>query len=92
MKTQADKQKHSDFYDLLVKFKYNDEVVEHRFPTSLTSFERQMVHEIATELGLSHESKGSDKHRFITVTKPAKPEKPKPKENVTTEANAAVVL
>jgi hypothetical protein len=87
LKTQADKQKHADFYDLLVKFKYNSEEEEHRFPSSLTSFERQMVHEIATDLGLLHESKGNDKHRFITVSKPAKPEKPEKESEPQVAAN-----
>ncbi len=41
------------------------------FPTSLNSFERQIVHELAAVLDLEHESCGQDKHRYIKVTKSA---------------------
>jgi hypothetical protein len=39
-----------------------------RFP-GLNSFERQIIHELADQLGLKHESKGEGKTRTITVQK-----------------------
>jgi len=44
--------------------------VEHCFPSSLNSFERKLVHEIAEDLNLSHESRGEKEKRFILVKKP----------------------
>jgi hypothetical protein len=41
------------------------------FPATLTPAERGMLHVAATELGLLHESVGSDAARHIRVTRPA---------------------
>ena len=38
------------------------------FPTTLTSFERLMVHDICENLGLNHESSGEKPNRYITVS------------------------
>ena len=39
------------------------------FSSSLSSFERMLVHELAEEAGLSHESVGEGKDRFIKLSK-----------------------
>ncbi|CAK6961542.1 DNA-binding protein SMUBP-2 isoform X2 [Scomber scombrus] len=44
---------------------------ELQFPSSFNSHDRLLVHEIAEEMGLVHESKGEGKDRCITVSRPA---------------------
>mmetsp|Transcript_24518 Transcript_24518/g.41099 ORF Transcript_24518/g.41099 Transcript_24518/m.41099 type:complete len:178 (+) Transcript_24518:1-534(+) len=51
------------------RFKHNGNATELDFPTDLTSFERRNVHEIATKLGLGHESVGEGKDRRVRVFK-----------------------
>eukprot|EP00063_Salmo_salar_P006732 XP_013981567.1 PREDICTED: DNA-binding protein SMUBP-2 [Salmo salar] len=41
-----------------------------RFPSSLNSHGRLLVHQVAEELGLNHESQGEGKDRCITVSRP----------------------
>ncbi|XP_054476089.1 DNA-binding protein SMUBP-2 [Anoplopoma fimbria] len=41
-----------------------------QFPSSLNSHDRLLVHQIAEELGLVHESQGEGKDRCITVARP----------------------
>ncbi|TDH09611.1 hypothetical protein EPR50_G00088200 [Perca flavescens] len=43
---------------------------ELQFPSSFNSHDRLLVHQIAEELGLVHESKGEGKDRCITVARP----------------------
>jgi hypothetical protein len=43
---------------------------EIKFDSSLSSFERRVVHEISERMGLSHVSMGGGEQRFITVSKP----------------------
>lgn len=43
---------------------------EMHFPSSFNSHDRLLVHQIAEELGLVHESKGEGKDRCITVSRP----------------------
>ncbi|XP_034032279.1 DNA-binding protein SMUBP-2 isoform X2 [Thalassophryne amazonica] len=45
---------------------------ELQFPSSFNSHDRMLVHQVAEELGLLHESKGEGKDRCITVSKPVK--------------------
>lgn len=42
-------------------------LAELQFPSSLTSYQRMMVHSLATELGLEHESVGTDGKRHLNV-------------------------
>jgi hypothetical protein len=56
------------FKQQLVQFRENEEI-ELRFPSNLTSTERKFIHRVATELGLSSKSSGSGENRFITVRK-----------------------
>ncbi|XP_031138740.1 DNA-binding protein SMUBP-2 [Sander lucioperca] len=46
---------------------------ELQFPSSFNSHDRLLVHQIAEELGLVHESKGEGKDRCITVARPLVP-------------------
>ncbi|KAI3371259.1 hypothetical protein L3Q82_023878 [Scortum barcoo] len=43
---------------------------ELQFPSSFNSHDRLLVHQVAGELGLMHESKGEGKDRCITVSRP----------------------
>lgn len=43
---------------------------ELQFPSTFNSHDRLLVHQIAEELGLMHESKGEGKDRWITVSRP----------------------
>ncbi|XP_048581003.1 DNA-binding protein SMUBP-2 isoform X2 [Nematostella vectensis] len=42
------------------------------FPASFSDQQRFMVHSIAEDFGLEHESRGEGKERYITIRKPAK--------------------
>ena len=91
MKTEADKRRHSDFYDQIVKFKYSSD--KELNLCGLNSFERQMVHEIADELQIGHSSHGEGKSRILTLTKPEEPikeTKPKVQSTITTTSEPAV--
>lgn len=46
---------------------------ELQFPSSFNSHDRLLVHQVAEELGLVHESKGEGKDRCITVCRPQEP-------------------
>ncbi|MEQ2164211.1 hypothetical protein GOODEAATRI_004339 [Goodea atripinnis] len=52
-----------------------DESMKHfHFPSSFNSHDRLLVHQIAEELGLVHESRGEGGDRCITVSRPVKSE------------------
>ncbi|KAM9376972.1 DNA-binding protein SMUBP-2 [Pholidichthys leucotaenia] len=58
---------------------------ELQFPSSFNSHDRLLVHQVAEELGLIHESKGEGSNRCITVSRPLKltpVEEPKQEEAV----------
>lgn len=70
---------HDRFQKQLQDFMADKSKTEWNFPPSLNSFERMMVHQVAEELGLIHESKGQDDGRYISVRKRMpKQEQPKP--------------
>ena len=46
---------------------------EHRFPPSLNSYERGLVHREAQKWGLDHQSYGQGAARFLVLTKPRHP-------------------
>ncbi|CAJ1056588.1 DNA-binding protein SMUBP-2 [Xyrichtys novacula] len=54
-------------------FLKNSNQSELQFPSSFNSHDRLLVHEIAEELGLKHESKGEGKDRCVTVSRPEEP-------------------
>uniref|UniRef100_A0A673XJ98 DNA-binding protein SMUBP-2 n=1 Tax=Salmo trutta TaxID=8032 RepID=A0A673XJ98_SALTR len=51
-------------------FLQDPDQTELRFPSSLNSHDRLLVHQVAEELGLNHESQGEGKDRCITVSRP----------------------
>ncbi|KAF1386782.1 hypothetical protein PFLUV_G00098460 [Perca fluviatilis] len=66
---------------------------ELQFPPSFNSHDRLLVHQIAEELGLVHESKGEGKDRCITVARPlvsAPAEEPRQEEDEEAQEEEAV--
>ncbi|XP_074534559.1 DNA-binding protein SMUBP-2 [Halichoeres trimaculatus] len=59
---------------------------ELQFPSSFNSHDRLLVHQIAEELGLVHESKGEGRDRCITVSRPREPVRAEELERETEEA------
>ncbi|XP_066541765.1 DNA-binding protein SMUBP-2 [Hoplias malabaricus] len=53
----------------LLVFLGDENQTELQFPSSLSSHERLLVHQLSEELGLKHESQGVGKQRCITVSK-----------------------
>lgn len=53
----------------LEEFKNNTNQSQLQFPPSLNSHERMLVHQNAEEMGLTHESRGEGKERYISVSK-----------------------
>uniref|UniRef100_A0A8C7SCN5 DNA-binding protein SMUBP-2 n=1 Tax=Oncorhynchus mykiss TaxID=8022 RepID=A0A8C7SCN5_ONCMY len=51
-------------------FLQDPDQTELRFPSTLNSHDRLLVHQVAEELGLNHESQGEGKDRCITVSRP----------------------
>uniref|UniRef100_A0A8C8MMT8 DNA-binding protein SMUBP-2 n=1 Tax=Oncorhynchus tshawytscha TaxID=74940 RepID=A0A8C8MMT8_ONCTS len=51
-------------------FLQDPDQTELRFPSTLNSHDRLLVHQVAEELGLNHESQGEGKDRSITVSRP----------------------
>lgn len=66
----ATEKKTEKYREILENFVANTEVDCMEFPTTLTSFDRMLVHELAGKLSLTHISKGEEKGRFIVVSKP----------------------
>uniref|UniRef100_A0A673XK70 DNA-binding protein SMUBP-2 n=1 Tax=Salmo trutta TaxID=8032 RepID=A0A673XK70_SALTR len=62
-------------------FLQDPDQTELRFPSSLNSHDRLLVHQVAEELGLNHESQGEGKDRCITVSRP--PTGPNEEDSVT---------
>uniref|UniRef100_A0A3Q2PZH3 DNA-binding protein SMUBP-2 n=1 Tax=Fundulus heteroclitus TaxID=8078 RepID=A0A3Q2PZH3_FUNHE len=55
------------------KFMKDENMKTFQFPSSLSSHDRLLVHQIAEELGLVHESRGQGSDRCIAVSMPARP-------------------
>ncbi|XP_062860705.1 DNA-binding protein SMUBP-2 [Trichomycterus rosablanca] len=54
----------------LLDFLSDQSRTEMKFPSSLSSHERLLVHQLSEDLGLLHLSQGAGKQRHITVSKP----------------------
>ncbi|XP_077451632.1 DNA-binding protein SMUBP-2 [Stigmatopora argus] len=67
------KKQESEIRGMMEKFLKNLTQRELRFPASFTSHGRLLVHQIAEELGLTHQSQGEGKDRCITVSRPDQP-------------------
>ncbi|GAB1601670.1 DNA-binding protein SMUBP-2-like [Argonauta hians] len=68
-KAERDAQRHAALHKTLTDFLNNPAETTKIFPPTLNSFERMLVHEISTKLGLNHFSSGDGNNRQITVEK-----------------------
>ncbi|CAI9732054.1 DNA-binding protein SMUBP-2-like [Octopus vulgaris] len=68
-KADKDAKRHNELHKTLTDFSKNSEETVKIFPSTLNSFERMLVHEIANKLGLIHISEGEGKDRQIVVKK-----------------------
>uniref|UniRef100_A0A3B4AUU4 Uncharacterized protein n=1 Tax=Periophthalmus magnuspinnatus TaxID=409849 RepID=A0A3B4AUU4_9GOBI len=59
----------SEIRKQLETFKNDKSLNEQHFPPSLNSHDRMLVHQMAEEMGLLHESRGEGKERSISVSK-----------------------
>uniref|UniRef100_A0A8C0QJS7 Immunoglobulin mu DNA binding protein 2 n=1 Tax=Canis lupus familiaris TaxID=9615 RepID=A0A8C0QJS7_CANLF len=64
---------HADHFRAMIAEFVASEKTQLEFPPSLNSHDRMWVHQIAEEHGLRHDSTGTGKKRFITVSKRAPP-------------------
>ncbi|XP_041650769.1 DNA-binding protein SMUBP-2 [Cheilinus undulatus] len=64
------KNRHAEIREQVENFLKDLNQNELQFPSSFNSHDRLLVHQIAEELGLVHESKGEGKDRCITVSRP----------------------
>ncbi len=64
--------KRKEFMEIIQEF-IESERDQHKFPTNLNSHDRLVIHELAEELGLIHESVGEAKQRRIVVKKKYQP-------------------
>uniref|UniRef100_A0A6I8NXW6 DNA-binding protein SMUBP-2 n=1 Tax=Ornithorhynchus anatinus TaxID=9258 RepID=A0A6I8NXW6_ORNAN len=60
------------------------------FPPSLSSHDRLLLHQIAQELGLRHESQGQGRKRFLTISRIEPPAEPHAETPAETSAESAV--
>uniref|UniRef100_A0A3P9AM05 DNA-binding protein SMUBP-2 n=1 Tax=Esox lucius TaxID=8010 RepID=A0A3P9AM05_ESOLU len=61
---------YQEIKDQVERFLQDQDQAELRFPSTLNSHDRLLVHQVAEELGLNHESQGEGKDRFIVVSRP----------------------
>lgn len=64
------KERRAEIKDQVQRFMRDSERSELPFPASFNSHDRLLVHQVAEELGLVHESRGEGRERCITVFKP----------------------
>lgn len=67
------KERHAEIKEQVQRFMNDSERSELQFPPSFNSHDRLLVHQVAEELGLVHESRGEGKERCITVSRPRQP-------------------
>lgn len=72
-KEEENKNRYSELKMQVELFLEDPERTELQFPSSFNSHDRLLVHQVAEELGLTHESKGEGKDRRITVSRPVEP-------------------
>ncbi|TNN00243.1 hypothetical protein fugu_011489 [Takifugu bimaculatus] len=73
MKEEENKNRYSEIRKQVELFLKDRDGNELQFPSFFTSHDRLLVHQVAEELGLTHESTGEGKDRRITVSRPVKP-------------------
>ncbi|XP_042352568.1 DNA-binding protein SMUBP-2 [Plectropomus leopardus] len=64
------KNRYAEIRGQVESFLKDSDQSELQFPSSFNSHDRLLVHQIAEELGLVHESKGEGRDRCITVSRP----------------------
>ncbi|XP_019934560.2 DNA-binding protein SMUBP-2 [Paralichthys olivaceus] len=69
-KMEQNKNRATEIREQVESFLKNLNQSELQFPSSFNSHDRLLVHQIAEELGLVHESKGEGKDRYISVSRP----------------------
>ncbi|XP_073327807.1 DNA-binding protein SMUBP-2 [Pagrus major] len=67
---EQNKKRDSEIREQVESFLKDLNRTELQFPSSFNSHDRLLVHQIAEEMGLAHESKGEGKDRCITVSRP----------------------
>lgn len=73
MKEEENKNRYSEIKRQVELFLEDRGRNELQFPSFFNSHDRLLVHQVAEELGLTHESTGEGKDRRITVSRPVKP-------------------
>ncbi|XP_029908705.1 DNA-binding protein SMUBP-2 [Myripristis murdjan] len=66
------KNRSAEIREQVERFLKDQNQSELQFPSSFSSHDRLLVHQISEELGLSHESKGEGKDRCIIISRPLK--------------------
>lgn len=79
-KEEEDKKRYCEIKEEVEVFLKDLDRAELQFPSSYNAHDRLLVHQVAEELGLTHESTGEGKDRRITVARPAGPAGPAPAE------------
>lgn len=69
---EENKSRYSEIKNQVELFLKNRDRTELQFPSFFNSHDRLLVHQVAEELGLTHESKGEGRDRHITVSRPVK--------------------
>ncbi|KAK5619527.1 hypothetical protein CRENBAI_013912 [Crenichthys baileyi] len=69
-----DKSRYAEIRAQVETFMKDESMKNFHFPSSFNSHDRLLVHQIAEELGLVHESRGEGGDRCITVSRPVKSE------------------
>lgn len=80
---EQNKSRYAEIREQVENFLRDSSRRELQFPSSFNSHDRLLVHQVAEELGLVHESKGEGKDRCITVSRlqePAPAQEPKQEE------------
>uniref|UniRef100_A0A8C4EVK9 DNA-binding protein SMUBP-2 n=1 Tax=Dicentrarchus labrax TaxID=13489 RepID=A0A8C4EVK9_DICLA len=67
---EQNKKRNNEIREQVEKFLKDLNQSELQFPSSFNSHDRLLVHQVAEELGLVHESKGEGKDRCISVSRP----------------------
>lgn len=72
-KEEESKSRYSEIKKQVELFLKDGDRPELQFPSFFNSHDRLLVHQVAEELGLTHESQGEGKDRQITVSRPVGP-------------------
>lgn len=83
LEEHKEKERRAEIKEQVQRFMKDSEQSELQFPSSFNSHDRLLVHQVAEELGLVHESRGEGKERCITVSRPR--QSPPARESTTEE-------